>query len=158
LLTYDISCTQSSASYACALNTISGEAHLALVMGEMDATKPTLVRVHVMDPLRDLVGAEYQGPKAWSLWSSLEAVAAERHGVVVILASHESSQSLLSRATRLNKPRSDSPSPRGYSSTGTGSQILADLGLGKLRLMGAPLNYKGLAGFELEVVEIVSPT
>ncbi|KAA0011913.1 3,4-dihydroxy-2-butanone-4-phosphate synthase [Billgrantia pellis] len=138
-------------------DTISGEAHLALTMGEMEAGMPTLVRVHVMDPLRDLVGAEYQGPRAWSLWSSLEAVAAEHHGVVVILASHESSQSLLTRATRLNKPRNDSSSPRHYSSTGTGSQILADLGVGKLRLMGAPLNYKGLAGFELEVVEIVSP-
>ncbi|MFC3283957.1 bifunctional 3,4-dihydroxy-2-butanone-4-phosphate synthase/GTP cyclohydrolase II [Litchfieldella rifensis] len=137
-------------------DTISGEAHLALTMGEMDVDRPTLVRVHAMDPLRDLVGAEYQGPKAWSLWSSLEAVAAENHGVVVILASHESSQSLLSRATRLNKPASGNPQRR-YTNTGTGSQMLTDLGVGKLRLMGAPLNYKGLAGFELEVVEIVSP-
>lgn len=137
-------------------DTISGEAHLALTMGDMSLDRPTLVRVHAMDPLRDLVGAEYQGPKAWSLWSALEAVAAEGHGVVVILASNESSQSLLSRATRLNKPMGDIPKRR-YSNTGTGSQILADLGLHKLRLMGAPLNYKGLKGFDLEVVEIVSP-
>ncbi|SDL03363.1 3,4-dihydroxy 2-butanone 4-phosphate synthase / GTP cyclohydrolase II [Modicisalibacter muralis] len=137
-------------------DTISGDAHLALTMGELSAERPTLVRVHAMDPLRDLVGAEYQGPRAWSLWSALEAVAEARHGVVVILASHESSQSLLSRATRLNQSAVDAP-PRRYTDTGTGSQILADLGVGKLRLMGAPLNYKGLAGFELEVVEIVSP-
>jgi len=137
-------------------DTISGEAHLALTMGELSSARPTLVRVHAMDLLRDLVGAEYQGPRAWSLWSALEAVAEARHGVVVILASQESSQSLLSRATRLNQPPAENP-PRRYSTTGTGSQILADLGVGKLRLMGAPLNYKGLAGFELEVVEIVSP-
>lgn len=137
-------------------DTINGDAHLALTMGEMSPDKPTLVRVHAMDPLRDLVGAEYQGPKAWSLWSALEAVAEEGHGVVVVLASHESSQSLLSRATHLNKPAGDIPKRR-YSNTGTGSQILADLGVHKLRLMGAPLNYKGLGGFDLEVVEILTP-
>lgn len=137
-------------------DTISGDAHLALTMGKMSPDKPTLVRVHAMDPLRDLVGAEYLGPTAWSLWSALEAVAAEEHGVVVVLASHESSQSLLSRATKLNKPSGDAPKRR-YSNTGTGSQILADLGVSKLRLMGAPLNYKGLKGFDLEVIEIVSP-
>lgn len=138
-------------------DTISGEAHLALTMGEMDNDKPTLVRVHAMDPLRDLVGAEHQGPRAWSLWSCLETVAAEGHGIVVVLASHESPQSLLSRATRLNKPVGEDIPKRRYSNTGTGSQILADLGVRKLRLMGAALNYKGLAGFDLEVVEILSP-
>lgn len=136
-------------------DTISGDAHLALIMGEMSHEMPTLVRVHAMDPLRDLVGAEHQGPTAWSLWSALEAVATEGRGVVVVLASNESSQSLLSRATRLNKP--ENMSKRGYSNTGTGSQILADLGVSKLRLMGAPLNYKGLAGFDLEVCEVLSP-
>lgn len=133
---------------------ISGDAHIALTMGEMDHATPTLVRVHAMDPLRDLVGAEHQGP-AWSLWSALEAVATEGHGVVVLLASNESSQSLLSRATRLNKP--ENLPRRGYSNTGTGSQILADLGVNKIRLMGAPLNYKGLSGFDLEVLEVLSP-
>ncbi len=109
-----------------------------------------------MGMLRDLVGAEYKGPKAWSLWSALKAVAEVEHGVVVILASHESSQSLLSRVTLLNTPPSSHPL-RHYSTTGTGSQILADLGAGRLRLMGAPLNYKGLSGFELEVVEVDTP-
>ncbi|MCS2611116.1 bifunctional 3,4-dihydroxy-2-butanone-4-phosphate synthase/GTP cyclohydrolase II [Halomonas dongshanensis] len=136
-------------------DTIDGDTHLALTMGEMSAEAPTLVRVHVMDPLRDLVGAEHQGPTTWSLWSALEAVAAAGHGVVVVLASNESSQSLLSRATRLNCAQE--PPKRRYSNTGTGSQILADLGVSKLRLMGAPLNYKGLAGFDLEVIEVVAP-
>ena len=135
---------------------ITGDAHLALTMGDVNGPEPTLVRVHSVDPLRDLVGADYQGPRAWSLWSALENVARAGHGAVVILASHESSQSLLSRATRQNTPPPDASSIR-YSSVGTGSQILSDLGIRKLRLMGAPLNYKGLSGFDLEVVEIVEP-
>ena len=39
--------------------------------------------------------------------------------------------------------------------TGVGSQILADLGLGKLRVIGSPRKQVGLAGFGLEVVEYV---
>jgi 3,4-dihydroxy 2-butanone 4-phosphate synthase/GTP cyclohydrolase II len=40
---------------------------------------------------------------------------------------------------------------------GAGSQILADLGLGKLRVLGTPRKQVGLAGFGLEVVEYVAP-
>ncbi|HTM71286.1 MAG TPA: bifunctional 3,4-dihydroxy-2-butanone-4-phosphate synthase/GTP cyclohydrolase II, partial [Luteimonas sp.] len=39
---------------------------------------------------------------------------------------------------------------------GAGSQILADLGLGKLRVLGTPRRQVGLAGYGLEVVEYVS--
>jgi 3,4-dihydroxy 2-butanone 4-phosphate synthase/GTP cyclohydrolase II len=38
---------------------------------------------------------------------------------------------------------------------GAGAQILADLGLGKLRVLGTPRRQVGLAGFGLEVVEYV---
>ena len=38
---------------------------------------------------------------------------------------------------------------------GAGAQILADLGLGKLRVLGTPRKQVGLAGFGLEIVEYV---
>jgi 3,4-dihydroxy 2-butanone 4-phosphate synthase/GTP cyclohydrolase II len=38
---------------------IEGGVHMAMVMGDVRREQPTLVRVHVIDPLRDLVGAEY---------------------------------------------------------------------------------------------------
>ncbi len=40
---------------------------------------------------------------------------------------------------------------------GAGAQILSDLGLGKLKVLGTPRRQIGLAGFGLEVVEYVSP-
>ena len=40
---------------------------------------------------------------------------------------------------------------------GAGAQILADLGLGKLRVLGTPRRQVGLAGYGLEVVEYVAP-
>ncbi|BAP45592.1 3,4-dihydroxy-2-butanone 4-phosphate synthase [Pseudomonas sp. StFLB209] len=136
---------------------IEGGVHMAMVMGDIKRDQPTLVRVHVVDPLRDLVGAEYTGPANWTLWAALQRVAQEGHGVVVVLANHESSQALLERVPQLTKPprqytRSQS---RIYSEVGTGAQILQDLGVGKLRHLGPPLKYAGLTGYDLEVVESI---
>jgi hypothetical protein len=41
---------------------------------------------------------------------------------------------------------------------GAGAQILADLGLGKLRVLGTPRRQVGLAGYGLEVVETIAAT
>ncbi|MCS3470026.1 3,4-dihydroxy 2-butanone 4-phosphate synthase/GTP cyclohydrolase II [Pseudomonas sp. JUb42] len=137
---------------------IDGGVHMAMVMGQMQREVPTLVRVHVIDPLRDLVGAEYTGPKNWSLWAALERVAAEGHGVVVVLANSESSQALLERVPQLTQERRQFSRSQSkiYSDVGTGAQILQDLGLGKLRHLGPPLKYAGLMGYDLEVVETIA--
>ena len=136
---------------------IEGGVHMAMVMGDIRRQEPTLVRVHVIDPLRDLVGAEYAGPANWTLWAALQKVAAEGAGVVVILANHESSQALLERVPHLTQP--PRPYQRGqtkiYSEVGTGAQILQDLGVGKLRHLGPPLKYAGLTGYDLEVVQSI---
>ncbi|KTC02141.1 3,4-dihydroxy-2-butanone 4-phosphate synthase /GTP cyclohydrolase II [Pseudomonas syringae] len=136
---------------------IEGGVHMAMVMGDIRREDPTLVRVHVVDPLRDLVGAEYTGPANWTLWAALQRVAEEGCGVVVVLANHESSQALLERIPQLTQPprqytRSQS---RIYSEVGTGAQILQDLGIGKLRHLGPPLKYAGLTGYDLEVIESI---
>jgi 3,4-dihydroxy 2-butanone 4-phosphate synthase/GTP cyclohydrolase II len=136
---------------------IEGGVHMAMVMGELRRDEPTLVRVHVIDPLRDLVGAEYSGPLNWTLWAALQRVAEEGRGVVVVLANHESSQALLERVPQLTQsPRQFSRSQsRIYSEVGTGAQILQELGVGKLRHLGPPLKYAGLTGYDLEVVESI---
>jgi 3,4-dihydroxy 2-butanone 4-phosphate synthase/GTP cyclohydrolase II len=116
--------------------------------------QPTLVRVHVIDPLRDLVGAEYSGPSNWTLWAALQRWR-PKAGVVVVLANHESSQALLERVPQLTQPlRPFSRAVAVYSEVGTGAQILQDLGVGKLRHLGPPLKYAGLTGYDLEVESI----
>jgi 3,4-dihydroxy 2-butanone 4-phosphate synthase/GTP cyclohydrolase II len=42
-----------------------------------------------------------------------------------------------------------------YKQVGTGSQILKDLGVKKMKLMSAPMKFSALSGFDLEVVEHV---
>jgi len=44
-----------------------------------------------------------------------------------------------------------------YRLIGTGSQILKRLGVGKMRLMSAPVHFNALSGFNLEVVDFVQP-
>jgi len=43
-----------------------------------------------------------------------------------------------------------------YQQVGTGSQILMDLGVHKMRLLSAPFRFTGISGFDLEVVEYIS--
>ena len=50
--------------------------HLALIKGDLTGEKPPLVRVHLLDTLRDIVGAQLQFG-GWSLDQALECVAAD---------------------------------------------------------------------------------
>ena len=59
-----------------------------------------------------------------------------------------------SRARTTEAARGALPWPNG-AATAPARQILADLGLGKLRVLGTPRRQVGLAGFGLEVVEYV---
>jgi 3,4-dihydroxy 2-butanone 4-phosphate synthase/GTP cyclohydrolase II len=47
--------------------------------------------------------------------------------------------------------------PDTYTTVGLGSQILKDLGVGKIHLMGAPIKYNAISGFGLEVLDFVQP-
>ena len=92
---------------------------------------------------------------------SLETIAAHG-GVVVLLANRETPESILAE---LGIAQGTQPPLQGdsvqyqttYFNVGLGSQILRDVGVGKIRLMGAPVKYNAISGFDLEVVEFVSP-
>ena len=43
-------------------DSVEGDVHLALTLGKVCAEEPTLVRVHNMDPLRDLAAGQPAGP------------------------------------------------------------------------------------------------
>ncbi|HEY1140800.1 MAG TPA: 3,4-dihydroxy-2-butanone-4-phosphate synthase [Lysobacter sp.] len=137
--------------------------HFALVRGEVDANTPTLVRVHVQNPLADALHwrrADF-GPAVGDV---LAAIVKEGRGALVLLGDHADAEGLLARV-RAQPDSHDElaqrPS-RGHAlaewrRNGAGAQILADLGLGKLRVLGTPRRQVGLAGFGLEVVEYVEP-
>ncbi len=138
---------------------ISDAVHYALTKGDISETDPCLVRVQVLNPLRDIIGTERPGFKrTWSLQDSLKRIAEEGKGVVVVVG-HE-----ISRADALAQVNSfpDMPPEEKHTSeagifrvVGTGSQILRDIGVGQMRLLSSPTRFNAISGFNLEVVEFV---
>ncbi|RRU93331.1 3,4-dihydroxy-2-butanone-4-phosphate synthase [Stutzerimonas xanthomarina] len=123
--------------------------HMALTRGEISPEEPTLVRVHNMEPLRDLLLVTVQG--RWSLRAAMSEVAKAGKGVVLLLGNPLTGPQLLAQLTRQQPP-----TPATYSTVGAGSQILRDLGVRKMRLMSAPMKFNAISGFDLEVVEYLS--
>jgi len=140
---------------------IDDAAHLVLVKGEIARDVPTLVRVHVQSSLLDLLTGAHRG-QTWSLRAALARVAAEGTGVVVVLNQEESSADLIRQIQHFHRqeqgielpPRRPHLALRTY---GLGSQILSDLGVGKMRVLSNPVKAPGLSGFGLEIVEYISP-
>ena len=132
--------------------------HLALVKGEIKADEPILVRVIVTNAIRDLLGVKNSKRSSWSLHRAMERINAEGKGVVVILAGEQGNSNLLqqlSRISELEETQTPERTSQGmFLNVGTGSQILRDLGVGKMRLMSYPTKY-AISGFDLEVVEYI---
>jgi 3,4-dihydroxy 2-butanone 4-phosphate synthase/GTP cyclohydrolase II len=138
------------------LDSIDGAVHLALVMGEIRPDEPTLVRVHMENPLGDLVDATIEGHHM-SLRQGLQRVAQEGKGVVVILRQSENANALIEQLRAYHKPQQQEPprrnEPDELRTYGVGAQIIADTGVQKMRVLSAPKIVHGIAGFGLEVVD-----
>jgi 3,4-dihydroxy 2-butanone 4-phosphate synthase/GTP cyclohydrolase II len=134
------------------------QTHLALVKGEINADEPVLARVIVTDTVRDLLGVANPLRPTWSLHQSMERISQEGKGVVVVLANDLGSSDVieeLERFSAISRGNTVIPAPRGsYLTVGTGSQILRDIGVGKMRLLSYPTKY-AISGFDLEVVEFL---
>ena len=136
-----------------------GELHLALSRGHITPDSPTLVRVHTRSTLRDLLGSHLREGKSWALQDALAHIAASGKGVLVLLARPESEEQLLhSIDLALGEDRPSPPAPTDtYTTIGLGSQILRDLGVGQIHLLGAAMKYNAISGFGLEVLDTITP-
>jgi len=134
------------------------DVHLALVCGDLDPSSAPLVRVHLVDTLRDVLGVqsveEASGRRRWTLRAAMQRIAREGSGVIVILREVESPRELadavLARATTI--AGEDGNVLRTY---GIGAQILKDLGIRRMRVLSAPKTMHGLSAFDLEVQSYV---
>ncbi len=141
-------------------NNINGEYHFAFVKGDIDATEPTLVRVHVPTVARDLFNAQPPQQQIWNMHRCLEKIQQEGKGVLVVIDNRESDeevyQSVLSMMGKQPPPQNTESKNNVWKSIGVGAQILRHVGVGKMRVMGQPLNYRAISGFDLEVVDHIS--
>jgi 3,4-dihydroxy 2-butanone 4-phosphate synthase/GTP cyclohydrolase II len=135
---------------------VNKNVHVALVKGDLNSEVPPLVRVHIKDFVRDVVGVR-SDKLGWPLRAAMRRVAAEPSGVVVILRPEESPRHFMDSVRQLDAKRPAVPAPgatvvRTY---GIGAQILKDLGLKRMRVLSAPKQLQGLSAFDLEVTEYV---
>ncbi len=133
--------------------------HYALVMGEIEESEPCVVRVQVLNSLRDVFGTKRPGyKKSWSLPESLKKVSEEGKGVVVIVGQEFSQADALAQVRHFPElpPEERHSGEMGIVRVvGTGSQILRDIGVGKMRLLSSPTRFNAISGFQLEVVEFI---
>ena len=129
----------------------SGEVHLALVKGQWNADDTVAVRVH--EPLSVLDALEVNRTMhSWSLDATLRHMAKAGKGVAVLLNCGESGAELLAQfegtARAAQAPARGRMDLRTY---GIGAQILRELGVHRMQLMGTPRRMPSMAGYGLEI-------
>jgi 3,4-dihydroxy 2-butanone 4-phosphate synthase/GTP cyclohydrolase II len=129
--------------------------HLALVKGELDPAKPTLVRVHLQNTLSDALGVRWP-ELGWPLRDAMKRIATEG-GAIVLLRQPEGAAELVQRLRGDAREAADHEDGAQVLRTyGIGAQILADLGVKRMRVLSAKRQMRGIGGFGLEVVEYLS--
>jgi 3,4-dihydroxy 2-butanone 4-phosphate synthase/GTP cyclohydrolase II len=136
---------------------VNSTVHLALVRGDVAGKAAPLVRVHLNDTIRDLVGVR-EATHSWSLREVMQRVAREGSGIIVLLRPHESPLEVAEAVRtpdRLPAGASPATGAKVLRTYGIGAQILRDLGVTRMRVLSAPKQMHGLSAFDLEVAEYV---
>ncbi|MBS0584175.1 MAG: 3,4-dihydroxy-2-butanone-4-phosphate synthase [Proteobacteria bacterium] len=133
---------------------LSNLPHFALVRGRVDDGEPVLARVHVRDTLSDVLHL-VDTPAGFTLSAALRRIAEEGRGVVVVLADAGEAASALDRVDA-NCKREAELAHDGRQH-GLGAQILADLGVRRLTVLGTRRRFHGLDGFGLEIAGYEEP-
>ena len=133
---------------------LARELHFALVRGEVADGAPVLTRVHVRNTLSDVLHLK-RDDLGLTVTAALRHIAAEDRGVVVVLAGEDALDITLDRLR--GQSASEPQTNAQWRTLGLGAQILADLGVQRLRVLGTPRKLVGLAGFGLEVSAYVDP-
>ena len=119
--------------------------HFSLSKGDIQNVDAPLVRVQTQSVLQDTLAVNDLGKK-WSVRKSLEKISKSEAGVFVLINHRDASSywlSLLEGKELTKKSRRV---------IGAGSQILRDLGLTKIKVLGTPTQYNNISGFNIEIV------
>ena len=158
ILDQNVSTDHGDFTLYCYEDHVNRNVHLAMVMGDPGGDEPPLVRVHVQDSLGDLMGIK-DASLSWPLREAMARIAAAGNGILVVLRFGDSPRQIIDAVRNLSGAMSREPvddhAGHKLRTYGTGSQILRDLGVTRMRVLSAPKQMQAISGFGLEVVEFV---
>ena len=146
-------------------NDRDGKDHVAIVKGDPFGKEDVPVRLHSECLTGDALGS-LRCDCGSQLDAALERIGEEGSGVVIYLRGHEGRGIGL-----VNKIRAYALQDQGLDTVdanvnlglpvdsrdyGVGAQILRDLGVQRMRVLGAPRRIHGISGFGLDVVDYVA--
>jgi 3,4-dihydroxy-2-butanone-4-phosphate synthase len=126
---------------------LNGDTHLALVKGCPETSEETWVRVHEPFSAMDFIAPDPN--HSWPLPKAMQRIQAAESGVIILLHRTEDGSALLERTLPKNSFQIKKWDRKTY---GVGAQILAELKVNKMRVLGTPSAMNGLTGFGLEIV------
>ncbi len=133
----------------------SDNVHLVLTKGDVANTEVVPVRVHEPLSVLDVLDVA-KTTHSVSLDAALKHIEQEGVGVAVLLNCQESSARLTAQFSRLNAQERGEElakkAPTELLLYGIGAQILKDVGVQKMMLLGSPRKMPSMGGFGLEVV------
>ena len=128
----------------------SGGVHVALVHGHWADGDEVPVRVHEPFTALDLLDADSSN-HSWPLPAALSALRHGPCGVAVLLNCTQDVQTLLPQLLPASVPRA-APRPQlDLRTYGVGAQILRELGVRRMQLLGSPRRMPSMAGYGLEI-------
>ncbi len=133
--------------------------HVALVRGRIDGPEPPLVRVHLKETLRDVLGVRTE-TAGWTLRGVMRRIAEEENGILIMLRQNETARDIMEAVASLEAGHEDAATRAHEGGTvlrtyGIGAQILKDLGVSRMRVLSSPKQMLGISAFGLEVTGYV---
>ena len=145
----------------CFEDVVTGRVHVTLSVGRIDDGEPTLVRVHRAETIGDVFGLDFLPSRSRLAWC-LRRMTSEGRGVLLYLRPAMPEEDLGDRVRSLGALARHERAATGAAPTmdfhdfGLGAQILRECGLSKIRVLtNSPMVFKGLSGFDLEIVDWV---
>lgn len=124
------------------LDKTNNDTHLVLIKGNINEKDEVCVRVHVENIFTDILKEKNSG---LSIKSALKIIAKEKVGVFILLRKQSNKDILNNIDSPIISQQDDSKT------FGVGAQILSDLGVYKMNIVGSPRVYHGLEGFGLKI-------
>ena len=133
----------------------TGGLHLALTRGSWSSADEVLVRVHEPLSVMDLLDA---GPcvHSWPLPKALAALHASGRGAAVLLNCGEDVAAIIPHLRAGDAGAAVKRGQMDLRTYGIGAQILREIGIAKMKLLGSPRRMPSMTGYGLEVTGFVA--